>query len=98
MFIKELDLTTVDSLGNFLSNLVRTSSLDHVESRPTILRLCTGRRPDEKGVFQLTLQVVLLDVVRQCSGDFPVGRIKRSAMPSRISFKRQGHTSGIQHQ
>lgn len=55
MFIEELDLTSVDPLGDFLSDLVRTPSLNHIESRPPVLRLCPRRRPDEEGVLQLAL-------------------------------------------
>lgn len=41
MLIEELDIAVVDTLGNLLSDLMRTSPLDHVEPRPSVLRLST---------------------------------------------------------
>jgi hypothetical protein len=39
MLIEELDVAVVDTLCNFLANLMRRPALDHVEARPSILSL-----------------------------------------------------------
>lgn len=39
MFVEEFDLPGIDTLGNFLADLVRGPPLDHIQSRPSILRL-----------------------------------------------------------
>lgn len=71
MLIKELDIAVVDPLCDFLADLMGRASLDHVQSRPSVLGLRAGRRADEQRVFLLAFEVVLLDVVRKGSGDFP---------------------------
>jgi hypothetical protein len=71
MLIKEFDLTTVDSLGDFLSDLMGTASLNHVQSCPTVLRLGAGRGTDEQIVLQLTLQAVLFDMVGHGNWNHP---------------------------
>lgn len=71
MLIEELNLASVDSLGDLLSDLVRAPSLNHVQASPAVLRLCTGGSAHEERVLELSLQVVLLDVVCQGSWDFP---------------------------
>ena len=63
MLIEELDLTVVDSLGNLSADLVRAAALDHVQARPAVLGLCAGRGAHEQVVLELSLQVVLLDMV-----------------------------------
>lgn len=39
MLVEELDITVIDPFRNLLSNLVRRSSFNHIEARPSILRL-----------------------------------------------------------
>lgn len=51
MLIKELDLTIIDPLGNLLANLMRTPTLNHVQSRPAVLCLGTRRGTNEQGVL-----------------------------------------------
>lgn len=72
MLVEKVDSSRVDSLGDVLADLVRASSVDHVESSPSVLRLGTGRGADEQGVLHLALEVVLLDVVGHSSGNLPV--------------------------
>ena len=72
MLIKELNIAVVDSLCDLLSDLVRAAALNHVQPRPAILRLRTGRGAHEEVVLELALEVVLLDVVCQGNGHFPV--------------------------
>jgi hypothetical protein len=55
MLIKELNLSIIDALGDFLSDLVRATAFNHVQASPAILRLCTGRGTHEEGVFELAL-------------------------------------------
>lgn len=71
MLIKKVDLPRVQPFGNRLSNLVRTTALNHVQIGPAALRLGTGRGTHEQLVSQLALEVVLLDMVCQCGGNFP---------------------------
>jgi len=47
VLVKEVDPPLVDSLCDLLANLVRTTSLDHVQSRPSILSLGPRRRADK---------------------------------------------------
>lgn len=42
MLVKKLNISGVDSLCNLLSDLVRASTLNHVESGPAILGLSAG--------------------------------------------------------
>lgn len=77
MLVEELNLAGVDSLGDLLSDLMRAASLNHVQASPAVLRLCTGGGAHEEGVLELSLQVVLLDVVCQGSGDFPIYQTPR---------------------
>ena len=39
MLIEEFDLSGIDTLGNLLADLVRTPTLDHIQSSPAVLRL-----------------------------------------------------------
>jgi hypothetical protein len=63
MLVKELDIAIVDPLCNLLANLMRRPALNHVQPRPSVLRLRTRRRANEEVVFELALEVVVLDVV-----------------------------------
>jgi hypothetical protein len=63
MFIKKLDIPSINSLRNLLPNLVRASPLNHVESGPAVLGLGAGRGSDEQGVFEFALEVVFFDMV-----------------------------------
>lgn len=80
MLIEELNLATVDPLGDLLSDLVRAPSLNHVQASPAVLRLRAGGGAHEEGVLELALQVVLLDVVCQGRWDFST-QTARLAMP-----------------
>ena len=71
MLIEELDLTVVDSLGDFLSNLVRAATLNHVQASPAVLSVGAGGGTDEQVVLQLSLEVVVLDMVCESDGDLP---------------------------
>lgn len=71
MLVEELDVAIIDALRNLLSNLMRRPPLNHIQPRPSILRLRTRGRADEKIVLELPLEVVLLDMVCQGRGDFP---------------------------
>ena len=75
MLIKELDLAIVDSLGDFFSDLVRATSLNHVQAGPAVLGLCAGGSTDKQVVLQLSLEVVLLDMVCESNGSHPELRL-----------------------
>lgn len=77
MLIEKVDATLVDSLGDGLADLVGASPLDHVQLRPAVLGLDTGRGTDEEVVLELALEVVLLDVIGQEGGNFPAGLHKK---------------------
>jgi hypothetical protein len=72
MLIKEIDLAVVDTLGNFLSNLMRASTTDHVQLRPSVFSLGSRGGSDEETVFQLSLEIVFLDMVGKHGWNFPV--------------------------
>jgi hypothetical protein len=72
MFVEELDVAVVDTLGNLLANLMRRPALDHVEASPSVLSLRARRSADEEVVLQLALEVVLFDMVGHGSGYLPV--------------------------
>ena len=65
MFVEEFDVAIVDTLRDVFADLVGRSSLDHVQSRPTTFGLCARRCSYEEVVLQLTLQIVLFDMIRQ---------------------------------
>lgn len=71
MLIEELDVAVVDSLRDLLADLMRRPPLDHVELRPSVLRLGARRGTNEQVVLQLSLEVVLLDVIRQRGRHLP---------------------------
>lgn len=71
MLIEELDIAVVDSLCDFLSDLVRAAALNHVQAGPAALGLCAGGGTDKQVVLQLSLEAVLLDVVCESSGNHP---------------------------
>lgn len=72
MLIKKVDLSIIQPLGNLLSDLVRTPPLNHVQRRPPVLCLSTGRSTHEQRVPELALQVVLFDMVCDGGGYFPI--------------------------
>lgn len=63
MLIKKLNIARINSLCNLLSDLVRASPLNHVESGPAVLGLRAGRGSDEQAVLEFALEVVFFDVV-----------------------------------
>lgn len=64
MLIEEFDVAIIDALCNLFSNLMRRPALNHVQSRPSVLRLSARRRANEEIVLELSLEVILLDMVR----------------------------------
>jgi hypothetical protein len=68
MLVEELDVPVVDPLGDVLADLVGSPALDHVESRPPVLRLRAAGGADKERILQLSLQVVLLDMVGKRGG------------------------------
>jgi hypothetical protein len=38
MLIKELDIAIINALGNFFTDLMRTTPLNHIQARPSVLR------------------------------------------------------------
>lgn len=71
MLIKELDLTNIDTLGNLLADLMRTPPFNHVQPRPPVLCLRARGGTNEQGVLQLSLEVVLLDMISESGRHFP---------------------------
>ena len=55
MLIKKLDIPIIDTFRDSFPHLMRTPPLNHVQRRPAVLRLRSGARTHEEGVFQLTL-------------------------------------------
>lgn len=57
------------ALGDFLSDLVRRPSVDHVQFSPSILGLSTRGCADKEVVFELSLEAILFYVVGEGSRD-----------------------------
>ena len=71
MFVEELDISVIDALGDLFPNLMRGSPFNHVQPGPSVLGLCPRRSSHKEVVLELSLKVVLLDMVGQCSRDLP---------------------------
>ena len=63
MLIEELDVAIVDPLGNLLAHLMRRPALDHIQPRPPILRFGARRGTNKQIILELSLKVILLDMV-----------------------------------
>ena len=97
VLIEELNLAIIDPLGNFFSDLVRATALNHVQASPSILRLCAGRGTHEEGIFELALQVVLLDVVCECGGNHPMVTMRISRCY--VSYQTETiHAKNVEHE
>jgi hypothetical protein len=70
MFIKELDSSFIDPFGDFFSHLVWAALFNHIQLCPA--GFCLGARGSahEKGVLELSLQVIFLDMVCEGSRNF----------------------------
>jgi hypothetical protein len=90
MFIKELDIRLINTPGNLLSNLMRAPPLNHIQFRPTILRLSPGGRAHEKGVFHLSLQAILLYVIREHFGDLSTFKLHQYTPSSAVGRQKSG--------
>jgi hypothetical protein len=64
MLIEELDIPIINPLRNLLPDLMGTSSLNHIQPRPSILDFRPGTGTHEEGVLHFSLEGILLDVVR----------------------------------
>lgn len=73
MLVEELDVAIVDALGDVLADLVRRPALDHVQPRPSVLRLGARAGAHHEREFVLALESIGLDVVGEGGGDFPFG-------------------------
>lgn len=71
MLIEELDIAGIKALGDFLADLMRAATLDHVQPGPAVLCFRAGRSSHEEGVLQLPLQIILLNMVCEGGGNFP---------------------------
>jgi len=72
MLVEELDVAIVNSLCNFLADLMRRPALDHVETGPSVLCLSARGSANKEVVLELTLEIVLLDMVGQGSWNLPI--------------------------
>jgi hypothetical protein len=63
MLVEELDIAIINALCNFLANLMRRPALNHIQACPSVLRLRARWRANKEVVFELALEVVLLNVV-----------------------------------
>lgn len=75
MLIEEFDVAIVDPSRNLFSNLMRRPALNHIQSRPSVLRLSARRRANKKIVLELALKIILLNMVCKSCGNLPVLRI-----------------------
>jgi len=71
VLIEELNVVVVDSLCDIFADLVRSTSLDHVKLSPAVLCLGSRTGANEEVVLELSLEIVLLDMVGEGGGDLP---------------------------
>lgn len=71
MLVEKVDTPLVNTFGNRLSDLMRSSSLNHVQPSPAVFGLGTRRGANEERVFQLALEVVLFHMVGQKRRNLP---------------------------
>lgn len=55
VFVEKLDSPLIDTLGDLLAHLVRTTPLNHIKARPSVLRLGTRRGTNEERIFEFAL-------------------------------------------
>lgn len=72
MLVEKVDTARVNTLGDVLADLMRASSVDHVERSPSVLGLGTSRCTDKERVLHLALEVVLLDIVGHSRRNHPI--------------------------
>lgn len=77
MLVEELNPALVDTPRNLLADLVRRPPFDHVQPRPPILGLRTGRCADEERILELSLQVVSLHMIGEDRGYLSVRELSR---------------------
>jgi hypothetical protein len=63
MLVEELDVAIVDALCNLFTNLMWRPALNHVQACPSVLGLCARRSADKEVVLELTLKIVLFNMV-----------------------------------
>lgn len=68
MLVKEVYPPFIDASCNIFPNLMGTSTLDHVQSCPSIFGLRSAGRSHKQGVLELPLEVVLLHMVGKGCG------------------------------
>ena len=76
MLIEEFDPALVYAFRYLFTHLMRTPTLYHVQSCPTILRLGPGRSAYEERVLELSLEVVPFDMVGEGGGYLPTGLVR----------------------
>lgn len=72
VLVEKVDTARVNTLGDVLADLMRASSVDHVERSPSVLGLGTSRCTDKERVLHLALEVVLLDIVGHSRRNHPI--------------------------
>lgn len=68
MLVEEVYSAFIDPFCNVFPNLMRTPTLDHVQSCPSIFCLGSAGRSHKQGVLELPLEVVLLHMVGKGCG------------------------------
>lgn len=63
MLIEKLDVAIIDPSSDFLADLVWSSPLNHVETRPSIFGFSAGGGANEEVVFEFSLQIVFFNVI-----------------------------------
>ena len=81
MLIKKVYPALIDTFGNLFPDLMRTSTLDHVQSCPSILRLGSAGGSHKQRVLELPLEVVLFHMVGQSCRDLSRSAVRRIGMP-----------------
>lgn len=88
MLVEELDVAIVDAFRNLLADLVRSTSLNHVEFSPSIFCFSTRGGANKKVVLELALEAVLLDMISHGCGYLSVSSqtIGSSGLTSKTYF------------
>lgn len=76
MLVEEVYPALIDALCDLFPNLMRTSTLDHVQSCPSIFRFRSTGRSHEQGVLELPLEVVLFHMVGKGCRNLSIGLVR----------------------
>lgn len=89
VLVEEFDPALVDAPRNVFAHLMRRPPLNHVQSRPPVLRLRARAGADKEVELQLALQPILLHVVGEGGGHLLGIAHAREAGPADVAVMRE---------